>query len=201
MAKKIKATKASKKALTHQEMVVELERLAEENGMRAKDLLEFPYKFKGSKLKPELITPALCVEAEHYHVEKWEESIRKWNAEGKQVWVWDGHPEFSREKLLGINQTIQEELPAHESDRAPAPTVKGARQSLFGFPVTHVLRWMGKDDWTMQEATVAMQRLGMDVAKATISAQLLAGRKGQRGEPANLTQDQIKQLYSTIKDM
>lgn len=75
----------------------------------------------------------------------------------------------------------------------------GKRYTLFGHPVTAVLRWMGTDAWTVEQSRAALTAMGIeDVADATLTAQLRAGRKGERGPAAELTEDQINQLYKTI---
>ena len=71
---------------------------------------------------------------------------------------------------------------------------KQKRVELYDHAVTAVLRWMGKHSWTAAEATKALQGKKITIAKATISAQLLAGAKGERGEPANLKPAQAKEL-------
>ena len=72
------------------------------------------------------------------------------------------------------------------------------RKKLFGYNATAILRWMGKDEWTMEDAKKACKALGLDVADGTITAQLAAGRKGTRGEPAPLTKKQISELYDAV---
>jgi hypothetical protein len=54
---------------------------------------------------------------------------------------------------------------------------------------------MGKHAWTPAEARKALDAEGIPVADATIQAQLSAGRTGQRGEPAKLTDSQAQQLH------
>lgn len=88
---------------------------------------------------------------------------------------------------------------------ATAETVEGQpvqvrkQQELFGTTVTAVLRWMGLNGWSFPEATKAMAGMGMEVASATIRAQLLAGARGERGEPAQLTKAQAKELTNAAK--
>lgn len=73
------------------------------------------------------------------------------------------------------------------------------RTKLFGYPITSILRWMGKEKWSFQEARNSMDALEVDVADATIRAQLRAGKLGERGEPADLTEEQINSLYETAQ--
>lgn len=72
---------------------------------------------------------------------------------------------------------------------------KGGRYEVFGFPVTAVLRWMGKNDWKVKQARCVLDKMGLQaVATPTLQAQIGAGRNGQRGDPAALTPAQVKQL-------
>ncbi len=81
----------------------------------------------------------------------------------------------------------------------PAPAKKGTtRDTLFGYPVTSVIRWMGKDCWGWDEAKTALSMLKVRVADATIHAQLRAGKKGERGPPAPLNSSEEKKLYDCI---
>ena len=66
---------------------------------------------------------------------------------------------------------------------------------VFGqyFP-TAVIRWMGKEMWNFQDAQRVLTKAGCKVADATIVTQLQAGKAGQRGAPAPLTEEQAKQL-------
>jgi SPP1 gp7 family putative phage head morphogenesis protein len=65
---------------------------------------------------------------------------------------------------------------------------QGAAPDLANHSKTGVVRWMGKNDISFAEAKVLMEELGLEVADATIRAQLRAGVTGQRGAPASLTQ-------------
>lgn len=75
----------------------------------------------------------------------------------------------------------------------------GTRISLFGFPVTAVIRWMGKDAWDYQDTKKALDKLQVQVAEATIRAQLRAGVKGERGEPAKLSKADVQELYNALE--
>ncbi len=72
----------------------------------------------------------------------------------------------------------------------------GGRLSLLGYPVTAVLRYMGANGWTYEEAIACLKRHNCEPAEATIRIQLTAGKKGNkdRGEPAPLTPNEVKEL-------
>lgn len=68
------------------------------------------------------------------------------------------------------------------------------RDKLWDFSVTAVIRWMGKERFSFEQCRTALAKQKITVADATIRAQLLAGRKGERGIPASLTAFQEKEL-------
>ncbi len=72
------------------------------------------------------------------------------------------------------------------------------RASLFGQPVTAVIRWMGDDGWSFDQAYAALAKLKIPVADTTIKAQLRAGQRGERGDPAKLSATQEHELYALI---
>jgi hypothetical protein len=76
----------------------------------------------------------------------------------------------------------------------PSPEEGTARYFVFGYPVTAVLRWMGKAGWSFEDAKKTLATLKVECSEATIKTQLGAGKSGQRGEPAPLTEDQAEQL-------
>lgn len=84
--------------------------------------------------------------------------------------------------------------PATQLKLSIEPESTGSRVKLFGFPATAVIRWMGKQKFTLAQATRALNDLKANVAKGTIQAQLRAGEKGERGDPAALTAEQEKRL-------
>jgi ParB-like chromosome segregation protein Spo0J len=55
-------------------------------------------------------------------------------------------------------------------------------------------RWMGKEGFEFKDAKKAMRELGVEVKDSTLRTQLNAGRKGLRGAPAKLTDDQATYL-------
>lgn len=65
---------------------------------------------------------------------------------------------------------------------------------LFGLQPVAVVRWMGANDWTIDEAKTALDASGVSLADATLKIQLKAGKTGTRGPAAELTADQIATL-------
>jgi hypothetical protein len=75
---------------------------------------------------------------------------------------------------------------------------RGGQYRLFGFSVTAVLRWMGRQGWKAKEALAVLTALdtehGCLCNQGTVNIQVRAGAKGERGEPAPLTPTQAEQL-------
>lgn len=68
------------------------------------------------------------------------------------------------------------------------------RSELVGHSVTSVLRWMGANGWTLEQAREALKRHNIEVAEVTLTSQFRGGQLGKRGEPAQLTKEQIAEL-------
>jgi hypothetical protein len=81
-----------------------------------------------------------------------------------------------------------------ENGKVSQGTGGGKRYDLFGHPVTGVLRWMGKQGWKFAQARAALDKLGIDCADGTLTAQLGAGAKGKRGDPSPVTPEQAAKL-------
>lgn len=78
-----------------------------------------------------------------------------------------------------------------DAERQQEQVALAPMPQLFNKQPTEVIRWMGKNGWTAKEASMVLKNLGVDVAEATVKTQLAAGKKGQRGAPADLTLEQI----------
>lgn len=86
-------------------------------------------------------------------------------------------------------------------EAAAVSTGSGAKRfNIFGHVVTAVIRWMGAHRWTVDQAQRAIAKIGLPVAPATVQAQIRGGMTGTRGEPADLTEDQIAALEALIKE-
>ncbi len=86
-----------------------------------------------------------------------------------------------------------------EEREFPDLTPKKSVKKLFGQNVTAVIRWMGTDAWDLDEVKKAFQTLDIQVADSTIDTQLRAGKKGQRGDPAKLSETQMETLYQAAE--
>lgn len=76
----------------------------------------------------------------------------------------------------------------------PAKAEKKERVGVFGYAATAVIRWMGKNKWSTEDAAKALKSFGVSVAEATIKIQLKAGQTGERGDPAPISKSEEKKL-------
>lgn len=93
-----------------------------------------------------------------------------------------------------------EEVAAEQAEETPAEPQsngKANRFTVFDHSATAVLRAMGKEGggWNAKGVLAAMEEKGASgLSLTTVRIQLLAGKKGQRGEPAPLTKKEIAEL-------
>lgn len=100
----------------------------------------------------------------------------------------DEADENLRKQIEGIAHT--------KATAQPGTQAAGTRAQLWGHSITAIIRWMGKPEngYNFEKCQKALAKHGITVADATIRAQLLAGRKNERGDPADLTKEQAKEL-------
>lgn len=119
--------------------------------------------------------------------------------------------EITQEVIMRAWQLHRKKYPRYFPPLDDAPAVKTTsgvitksvgvrtRTKMWGIPITSIIRWMGTEGWSFAKAKQVVKGLDMDVADATIRAQLGAGKRGSRGEPARLTDDQANHIYSLVK--
>lgn len=78
--------------------------------------------------------------------------------------------------------------------RSTEPREAKKLDAIFGHAVTAVIRWMGKAHFSFDEAMSVLNSMECEVAEGTVRTQLQCGKKGQRGEPAALTDEQATEL-------
>jgi len=76
--------------------------------------------------------------------------------------------------------------------------VTNEKQTVFGFAPTAVIRRCGREHIEFQTIRAFLAKAGIAVADATIRAQQSAGRLGERGEPAPLTDGQLAEIRSCV---
>jgi hypothetical protein len=64
--------------------------------------------------------------------------------------------------------------------------------------VTSVIRAFGKAGWTLDEARAFFVKKEIEVADTTIKIQLRAGVKGEGGEPASFTKDELASMKPKV---
>ncbi len=92
------------------------------------------------------------------------------------------------------------DVPSPIPNKSTKGTRKQVRAQVFGYSITAVLRWMGKEGWTFEDAAVVCATIGAaKIADVTIRLQLKAGKDGLRGPAAPITASQAKQLRQMSK--
>lgn len=85
--------------------------------------------------------------------------------------------------------------PAKSTQQTTNTAPKAGRSQLFGYSATAVMRWMGANGWSFDKAMAAFTGMGVDdLSETTFKIQLRAGVKGERGDPAPVTDKQAKEL-------
>ena len=86
--------------------------------------------------------------------------------------------------------------------KAKKEVKKSGNVKLFDHRITSVLRWMGKNDFTFDQAKYCLTELKvgeLPFGEGTIGWQLSAGKHGKKGAPAKLTGEQVSQLKGLAK--
>ncbi len=116
----------------------------------------------------------------------------------KQAWFFSPEEEAARQEIERARIQQEQGLVVQETTTTKITEGKngGRRYDLFGHPVTAVLRWMGSQDWTADEAYAVVTAFGIECSESTAKIQVRAGAKKDtsRGEPAKLTAAQVKEL-------
>jgi len=105
-------------------------------------------------------------------------------------------------ECIATDQALLAQVKQIQVEKESSPAKKegeGKRDLFFGHPVTSVIRWMGANGLSFEEAEKSLKHHGISVAAGTIRTQLLCGRKGTRGEPASLSKAQIKEVLAAAR--
>lgn len=102
---------------------------------------------------------------------------------------------LARAKPAQVQQTSKEQPDSSgQTVIEPKETRKVCRAMLFGHSITAVIRRLGKEGWEYDDVyfLCGQTEVGAkELAPTTIRIQLAAGKKGERGEPAPLTSEQL----------
>jgi hypothetical protein len=85
----------------------------------------------------------------------------------------------------------------------PTAPAAGKGYRIMGYDACAVLRRLGKLGWTFKETLpVVVQFPGCDqMAENTLRCQLHGGKTGTRGEPADLTAEEVRKLEEMRKEV
>ena len=167
-----------------------------------KNLDMFKDQFRAAKLKraditPELIAQARAMEhAETVHIKRFNRPKRAFVAPETITPAKRTAPETKpqtdpikdeRWELINGCLTPKEK---------PAKPETKKRKKIFEYSVTSVLIWMGKHDWTFEDAKAVLEHLGIHTADITIRVNLNAGNGTgcDRGPAAKLTKAEAAEL-------
>lgn len=143
-------------------------------------------KLKAQKIARKSITPELIREAQ-----RWDDS------ETRRLLDWVAE---RNARIIAKQNPPKPEAPK-PAGRVESPKPEsGKRQEIFGFPMTAVLRWMGREGWTIHQALHVLTALDVSCSVDTIRAQVRAGKTGQRGAPAELSIKQELELNRMVPE-
>lgn len=164
-------------------------KVAERYGLNCIDVLRFPNIARKTKLPEGALTPSAAHAAESIRRDRMRSLQDRITARNAAILQRRGdlpEPEnIAGDAALGA-----------QNRKSGRPGAGKARETLEGQPVTAVIRWLGKEGWSFDQAKAALVGVGLNPADGTIRAQLTAGKKGQRGEPARLSDKMVDKLNS-----
>jgi len=100
-------------------------------------------------------------------------------------------------QVAASEKELAKKIAGLDKQRAELPADSGQNR-LFGYHPTAVIRWMGAQGWKFSAAQAVLEHYGFSIADATIRTQLAAGRRGERGAPAKLSDDQMNGLREAL---
>ena len=189
-------------------VVANLVKAADKYQIMAKDVHLFPHIMSEFGLLIEELTGPIISRAnaiDRQHMEGVSEAVtiinrmdsllslqRKWEASGVSTFE-----EFMQRRNPTAAAPVSESPVAVMESPDESSRV---RQSVFGHTVTSVLRWMGQEGWTKEQAATALEALDVEAAEGTIAINLKLGQTAdwKRGGPAELTDDQATEIYGKI---
>lgn len=153
-------------------------RLADQLGMRSEDVSRDPALWPKRFKQP---TPAVVARAnrlEHDYSNDLQEGVKQWNA------------------LHCPDPVLPEEFQPQEQQ---AVTKTRNQRTLFGFQIKHVVRWMGKEGWALEDVRQVMLACGVELwqGEASLRGYLREGRNGE--EHAALTTAHTNYLYDKLE--
>lgn len=187
--------------------------IADREGIAERDVVKFPALVTPYKLAVEVITDEVIEKAVRINRAKVEAAravIEAHNATivppAPAVEVIEETPageEVAEKAPSSASPAIKPKKATKDKSAAETKPEKALRVLAFGrYPATAVIRWMGVNGMSVDQAVAVMAGLGLVVSIDTIRIQLRAGAKndGSRGEPAALAADEIKKVKKFAKN-
>ncbi len=185
-----KQTRSKERQLSPAEAIL---KAAEEYAIPCIDVLRFPEVSRFTGLDPEDLTRSSAIQAEALRRERMAEIRNRLEEYNDSI-----RRPYGRQSERYPLENPPIDKPEYQSDRKKEPLGRGKRQTLEGFPITASLRTLGKEGWNFEDAKEALGKIGIYPADETIRIQLLAGRKGRRGEPAELSPETLDRLRKSL---
>ena len=106
-------------------------------------------------------------------------------------------------------QTQEEETPSkgtkerrlqrkRQTEGRERRTSRTLRPRLFGHSVSGFFRWMGAEDYTLDDARVLLSHMDMEVNPSTVSTSMSDGRGGLGSPPPELTDEEIQEVEAAL---
>jgi hypothetical protein len=95
---------------------------------------------------------------------------------------------------------MKTETSTSASTKAPQKVSTAHRYQVLGFPAVRVIRTLGKNGFTFQEAKLALEKQGVTPAEATIRINLSIGHRTRKGSSslAPLSDEQLADLLASV---
>lgn len=171
---------------------------SDREGMEPEGVRKFPDVLKTYSLEGIDITDLMCREARRANAEQFAKLLAKVPKPHNRVeeFVESTSGKKSTPEPKGDSERSEESsVKKKEKERQEAPP----KITLFGYPPTSIVRWLGANGYPLSAAESVVDYYGLPISKSTISTQWRAGTKGERGEPAPLTKEQVAELVKTCK--
>ncbi len=187
-------TMAKKRARKKSPIEQRLADAADYEGLMVDDLATDPRLLKKHKIKG--IDERVIQHARAYHRDRMNEIVRIADDRNAEI-------EKAARQEMGLNDDSEtetkEEPQGQETMAATITSRTGTRQLVWDkYAATAMIRWMGVKKWGFDQARYAMNKIGSEVADATIRIQLRRGKAGQ-AEPAKLNRAEQKKLNAMKK--
>lgn len=146
--------------------------------------------FEGIPVKIQDMTPSVIRRAEEIRISYWSEKCEELNQKaGRDMWFF---VKEGRDYGMTNRRPVQYDSWDYPKDREYPNT-------LFGYHVNKVIRWMGADCWTFDEVRSAMRTFGIAITFDEIEDLLEQGRKGIKVKIDLMDEEEIEELYSAKK--